>query len=86
MKALVHDFDDSVQHFPALSDSLGLTEHVNQVLVGVNFLVELELELLLGHLNQEVTNLLGDCVSDISENDLEIRVNALSDLSHKYIC
>ena len=52
-------------------------------MVSVDSLVQLKLQLFLRHLNKEVANLLGNGVTHIPQHDLEVRVNALSNLFDK---
>lgn len=54
-------------------------------MVSVDSLVQFKLHFLLRHLNQEVADLFRHGIAHIPEHDLEIRVNALSDLSHEDI-
>lgn len=78
--------DDFIQGSASLCDVLGLTKGVKDALVLVNLLVELGLELLLGHADHEVSNELRDGLSDRADSDLEDRVDTGANLFHEQVC
>jgi len=65
---------------PALGHAWGFSEQVHDALVCADFHPEVVLELVLRLLNKEVSDGLGDEVSDISQDDLEILVDSVSEL------
>lgn len=74
-----------MQLLSADSDIFGLTELSGDVLVVLEASVELELQLLLRHLYKEVTNLLRDNISKVSQTEDKVVIDTASDLSNKDI-
>ena len=62
---------------------LGLAKALKDLLVLVDLLVELNLEFLLRHANEEVANEFGNRLTDRADSDLEDGVDSGSDLLHK---
>lgn len=52
----------------------------------VDSLVEFCLQILLRHAHKEVSNQLGDGLSDRANDDLEVGINTSADLFHKNVC
>lgn len=80
-----HGFHSFCNGLSLFGDVLGLAEGVSDVLVFVDLRVQLELEFLLGHLDQEISYSFWHCVSHVSDNDSEVSVNSRSDLLNESV-
>jgi hypothetical protein len=78
-KTVREGFDNSGQSNTTLRNGLWLAKGICNLGTCVNASVELELQLLLGHLHQEVANSFWHCVANVSEDNLEVGVNSGSD-------
>ena len=52
----------------------------------IDSLVEFGLQILLRHAHQEVSNQLGDGLSDRANDDLEVGIDTRTDLLHENVC
>jgi hypothetical protein len=68
-----------------LSNSLGLTKRLLELLILVNLGIELKLKSLLRGLHKEVSNGLRDGISNVSDCNLEVSINSSSYFSHKKV-
>jgi hypothetical protein len=82
-QTVLKGLDNRSQHDSALGNGLGLSKGVTDGGVLVDFVVKFKLEFLLGHFNEEVTNLLGHGVAHIAENKAEVGVNSVPNLFNK---
>ena len=80
LQGLLERLDDLVERAASLCDVLGLTKGVKDRLVLVDSLIELSLELLLGHAHHEVPDQLGNGLSHSADRDLEDSVDTGADL------
>lgn len=78
-------FDNTLKHKSAFSNVFRFTQSIGDLRTGVNFVVQLKLKLFLRHFDQPVSNLFGNRVSHVSEDNSEIRVDTRSDLFDEHI-
>ena len=83
LQGLFQSLDDLFECSPPVSDMFGLAKGVQDLLVLVYPLVELRLELLLGHAHEEVANEFGNRLTHRSDCDLEDCVDPLTQLLHE---
>ena len=79
LKRIFQAFDDLSQSSTSLRNVLRLTQRIEDGLVLVNLLVKFGLELVLGHADHEVTNQLGDGLTNSADSDLEDSVDTGAD-------
>jgi hypothetical protein len=85
LEGLLESVKCGIEGLAFLSDSFRLSQGLREVLVFIDLSVELELKSLLGLLDEEETDGLGDGIADVSHGDLEVGVDSASDLSHEKI-
>lgn len=79
LKRIFQAFDDLSQSSTSLRNVLRLTQRIEDGLVLVDLLVKFGLELVLGHADHEVTNQLGDRLTNSADSDLEDSVDTGAD-------
>jgi hypothetical protein len=67
------------------SDSLRFSKLLGKDFILVDLSIELKLKSILRGLDKEITNHLGNGVSHISENNLEVSINSCSDFSNEEV-
>jgi hypothetical protein len=77
--------DSAREHSSALSHLWGLSKHIRYSLVRVDSVPEVLGQLVLGFLNKEVANLLGNSIANTAEDKGEIRVNSSSDFFNERV-
>lgn len=77
--------DSAREHSSALSHLWGLSKHIRYSLVRVDSVPEVLGQLVLGFLNKEVANLLGNSIANTAKDKGEIRVNSSSDFFNERV-
>lgn len=72
----LQDIDGGAELLSALGHTWGLSQHASDSIVAVDSVPEVLLELILGLLHEEVSNLLGDCVTNTPQYNSEIIVDS----------
>lgn len=85
LQRIFQALDDLSQGSASLRDVLRLTQRIEDVLVLVDLLVKFSLELVLRHANHEVTNQLGDGLTNCADSDLEDGVNTSADFLNENV-
>jgi hypothetical protein len=82
---VLKSIQSGVQSLSFFSDSLWLSQLFGKSFILVDLSVELELESLLGCLDQEISNSFGNRVSHVSHHQLEKSVDSCSDFLHEQV-
>lgn len=82
---ILESSDSAREHSSALSHLWGLSKHIRYSLVRVDSVPEVLGQLVLGFLNKEVANLLGNSIANTAEDKGEIRVNSSSDFFNERV-
>lgn len=82
---MIQRANQGLESLAAIRDLLGFTESFSNLLVGVDTHVQVCLEHILRLSNQEKSNLLGNSVADISQNDRKVGIDLLSQVSNENI-
>lgn len=84
-EGVLKGFNHGGEHLSSLLNRLGFSKALSNFRVIIDARVELKLEFLLRHLDEEISDLLGNGVSHIAQHYFEVGIDSCSDFSDKHV-